>query len=894
MSLDHRYKFSVIVAAYNTEAFLTEAVDSVISQTLGFDSIQLILVNDGSKDSTWDIIEDYQKRYPDNIIGVNKENGGASSARNRGLELAEGKYVNFLDSDDRLRKNCLEKVWEFFEAHADETDVVCVPIKFFGKRIGDHNLNYKFKKKSRIIDLNEEWDNIQYHVNAAFFRRETLPSGYRFDENLAVSEDFKFVMGLLLEKPYLGVVSSTAYMYRKREGGSSLLDGSKKNSKYYLTVLRQIYDHYMSVCRERFGTVPKFVQFAICNDIHYKVQMEKVPYGVMPPEEEREYISEAKRIISEIDDDVILAQKTFTGQFKYTMLKCKESPLTLTDNDGEYAVYSGDRKVYSLSGRDTFRLEFISIKDGKCRIEGRYYTAYSDKVPAIRLHAGNHSDDCEISLYETERCMIDENKRLIYCFSCEFVPDTGTEYGFTVDFGLGDIPPKKNGYGKFFPLSGIYEKMYAKLGGYLVYRKGYELCFARSNPFRHLRFELRFLKELKNYDNKEKDKREIEKNAWKARLAVLFLRPFIRKPIWLFRDRIDTADDNGIAMFEYVNRNHRQIRSYFTISKRSPDFRKAEKIGRTVDIFSRKHKLLYLLSDYVLSSAGEEDVFRPFLKYGEPYKDLLNRCRFIFLQHGIICNDLSGWLNRFSKNVYGFVTSARREQESIRHGRYRYDEDKVWLTGLARYDKLTDETKKIITVIPTWRKYLVGDMKPDGTRVRSDSFSDSEYVSMYRSLLNSERLRKAAREKGYVIQFVLHPIMRPFGELFGIDDGIIIEDGSKTYSQLFRESALLVTDYSSVAFDFAYLRKPVIYYQFDKERFFSDHTLDHGYFSYEEDGFGEVVYEEEQLIGLICGYIDEQCKLKEEYQSRIDQFYAYHDRKNSERIFFRIKEAERS
>ena len=61
MSLDHRYKFSVIVAAYNTEAFLAEAVDSVISQTLGFDSIQLILVNDGSKDSTWDIIEDYQK-----------------------------------------------------------------------------------------------------------------------------------------------------------------------------------------------------------------------------------------------------------------------------------------------------------------------------------------------------------------------------------------------------------------------------------------------------------------------------------------------------------------------------------------------------------------------------------------------------------------------------------------------------------------------------------------------------------------------------------------------------------------------------------------------------------------------------------------------------------------
>ena len=105
---EFRYKFSIVMAIYNVEPFLRESINSVLKQTIGFkENVQLILVNDGSKDRSGDICDVYKKEYPDNIMVVHKENGGVSSARNEGLKYAQGKYLNFLDSDD---KYCTQKL----------------------------------------------------------------------------------------------------------------------------------------------------------------------------------------------------------------------------------------------------------------------------------------------------------------------------------------------------------------------------------------------------------------------------------------------------------------------------------------------------------------------------------------------------------------------------------------------------------------------------------------------------------------------------------------------------------------------------------------------------------------------------------------------------------------
>ena len=109
-----------------------------------------------------------------------------------------------------------------------------------------------------------------------------------------------------------------------------------------------------------------------------------------------------------------------------------------------------------------------------------------------------------------------------------------------------------------------------------------------------------------------------------------------------------------------------------------------------------------------------------------------------------------------------------------------------------------------------------------------------------------------------------------------------------SYSDLFRKCSIFITDYSSTHFDVAFLKKPIIYYQFDKEKFYDSH-YDMGDFEYEKDGFGDVAYNEEEMVKHITTYLENGCTIKEEYKERISKTFKYLDENNSERIYEEIK-----
>ncbi len=115
MTETKKYKVSVVIAVYNVEEYLEEMIESIIAQTIGFENVQLILVDDGSKDSTGYICDKYAVQYPDNILVVHKENGGVSLARNDGLMHIKGEYINFTDADDMLESNALELMYAYLK-----------------------------------------------------------------------------------------------------------------------------------------------------------------------------------------------------------------------------------------------------------------------------------------------------------------------------------------------------------------------------------------------------------------------------------------------------------------------------------------------------------------------------------------------------------------------------------------------------------------------------------------------------------------------------------------------------------------------------------------------------------------------------------------------------------
>ena len=145
-------------------------------------------------------------------------------------------------------------------------------------------------------------------------------------------------------------------------------------------------------------------------------------------------------------------------------------------------------------------------------------------------------------------------------------------------------------------------------------------------------------------------------------------------------------------------------------------------------------------------------------------------------------------------------------------------------------------------------------------------------------------LKSACEKYGYKLVFMPHPLMEPYLHLFKKESHCLYWNSKKSYRDAFAEGNLLVTDYSSVAFDFSYLKKPVVYYQFDKTTFFEGHTYKRGYFDYEKDGLGEVVYDEETLINTIIEYMKNSCTIKKVYESRIESTYEYMDDRNCERV----------
>lgn len=204
-------KISVIVPAYNSEKFISETIDCLLSQTLS--DIQIIIVNDGSTDGTGAIIDEYASKNP-NILPIYQENSGVSTARNNGIEHAEGKYIMFLDSDDLLSADALEQVYNKLEE--TNADMAVWRILRFGYGGDEYNPVADSLAKENFIDCFDKRLLWNFLLGNKCFRADLIKkSEIRFPP-LRYSEDGAFIMQLIYEqKPKITGVFNVVYHYRR-------------------------------------------------------------------------------------------------------------------------------------------------------------------------------------------------------------------------------------------------------------------------------------------------------------------------------------------------------------------------------------------------------------------------------------------------------------------------------------------------------------------------------------------------------------------------------------------------------------------------------------------------------------------------------------------------------
>lgn len=341
--------------------------------------------------------------------------------------------------------------------------------------------------------------------------------------------------------------------------------------------------------------------------------------------------------------------------------------------------------------------------------------------------------------------------------------------------------------------------------------------------------------------------------------------------VWLIGERTDTAQDNGIQFFKWLKENT-DIEAYYVIDEGSKDYQRIKHLNNIVTFGSKMHFEVAAKANVLISTHDLENIL--------PYKTARNFWNYedsikVFLQHGVLGRKKV----EYNKTYYDlpfhlFNVSSTQEKYDIVVNQLGYNAKDVTITGLPRFDNLPlnpkNKVKKIL-IMPTWRDWLNSEY----------AFNNSEYMKRYLELIRNNKLEKLIENHNIEINFYPHYRSQSFFK-YHIDntEGKInyITLGEKTVQDLLIEHDILITDYSSVSFDFSYMKKPVIFYHFDVDRFFRKGILR----PIAETFIGDIAYNETELLNKIEKTIYEGNLISD---TNLNSIFDHIDHKNNERVY---------
>lgn len=357
---------------------------------------------------------------------------------------------------------------------------------------------------------------------------------------------------------------------------------------------------------------------------------------------------------------------------------------------------------------------------------------------------------------------------------------------------------------------------------------------------------------------------------------------FNKEKIYLIGERKDQCQDNGYHLFKYVRNNYKQEKFYYCIEKNSSELKRIKSLGNIIYYKSFKHYFYYVIADkLVCAHVGSCTPDTPIVWRNQEKGKLIKKK--IFIQHGITKELISSLMYKNTK-FYRFICGAKKEYDFILDN-FGYGKKSVKYLGFCRFDNLQNyKTRNMILVMPTWRQWFGMDNQEEKS---IESFKSSKYFKKYNEFLNNEEIIKILEDNNIELIFYPHNEMQRYIKVFESNSKNIIIAKKEKYEiqELLKDAKILITDYSSIAFDFAYMRKPLLYYQFDEEEYFSEHYKK-GYFDYYKNGFGEVVKDMKDLNREIKKLIENGIDKK--FEKREKEFFPKYDNGNCERHYREI------
>ena len=424
---------------------------------------------------------------------------------------------------------------------------------------------------------------------------------------------------------------------------------------------------------------------------------------------------------------------------------------------------------------------------------------------------------------------------------------------------------------------------------YLNYLKYCLLFYKNEYVFPDGMFVYPYVDAARNISLQYRMKGEYDDWHFRMKERIALICYILGMPFWkrknillVFEQYCMMAQDNGYYFFRYCMENNMEeelgYHIYYVIDKNSKDREAVRKYdGHVLDFMSVKH-MVYALASKVYASTDAKGHIYPGRRKGSILFHFVKRAKLVFLQHGVTAMKKVDFF--YGKGRGGgadmFIVTSKYEQDIVLKN-FGYTEKEVPVTGFARWDVLEDhsENKRDILLMPTWRSWL-----EDST---DEMFRQSEYYRQYMQLLANGRLYELLEKYDLTLNFYLHTKFKDYIGNFLVQSDRIhyITFGERPLNELIMDCKLLITDYSSVAWDVFYLKKPVVFFQFDLQDYLNIHG---SYMDMKKELFGPKVLNVEQLLQVLEQQAKDGFILGREWEKKHQENYAYNDKKNCSRI----------
>ena len=382
---------------------------------------------------------------------------------------------------------------------------------------------------------------------------------------------------------------------------------------------------------------------------------------------------------------------------------------------------------------------------------------------------------------------------------------------------------------------------------------------------------------------------EYDHLGFRVKELTAFAAYYLLKPYWdsrhiqlVYEKFCMMAQDNGYYFFKYCMDHEEEKRQnnhiYYVITKDEQDRKKLDAYqSHLVDFMSIRH-MIYMIAAELLVSTDTRNHLYAMRQRGSILKRYLRKKPLVFLQHGVTALKKVDFF--YGKGKSGscnlFVVTSDFEKKIV-EDYFGYAEDEIVNSGFARWDVLEDKSEGLreILIMPTWRAWL--------ENVTLEEFKESDYFHNYMALLNSPRFHCFLEKNDLLANFYLHSKFREFIQDFSVESDRIrlIVFGEEPANELMMRCKMLVTDYSSVCWDVFYLDKPVVFFQFDRDKYMEAHG---SYLDMDRELFGDCAQDVDGLLTYMEKCADDHFVVRPEYEKMQKSFYKYFDDQNSRRI----------